>query len=276
MAPSDSSSPTPTVAQLRARLHDAPFEDLPSLIGLLEADARSQARQLAAQARRRLEREGRDRARVDGMYRLGRELGGDGVVIGVDEVGRGSVAGPLTVAAVALPDEPRIWGIDDSKKLAPHRREELAAQILACAVAVGIAHIAPEEIDACGMAASLRVAMRRAVADTGVADPSAVPIDGVPVHVHPLEVAVAHGDARVACIAAASIVAKVTRDAIMVAADDLYPGYHFAESKGYASPEHIAAIRERGLSPYHRSSFCRNFLDGTATPRDGGPSCAES
>ena len=85
-------------------------------------------------------------------------------------------------------------------------------------------------------------------------------IDGLPVRVHPLETAVTHGDARVACIAAASIVAKVARDAIMVAADDLYPGYGFAQSKGYGSAEHIAAIKRLGLSPYHRESFCRNFL----------------
>lgn len=276
MTRSDTSPSRPTIAQLRTELREASFEDLPELAGRLEADGRSQAHQLAAQACRRLEREGRERARVDAMYDLARSLGGDGIVIGVDEVGRGSVAGPLTVAAVALPWEPHIWGIDDSKKLTPHRREELAAQILEHAVAVGIAHIEPEEIDACGMAASLRVAMRRAVADTGVEDPSAVLIDGVPLRIHPLEVAVTHGDARVACIAAASIVAKVTRDAIMVAADELYPGYHLAESKGYASPEHIAAIRELGLSPYHRAGFCHNFLSGGATPADGAPSCAES
>ncbi len=249
----------PTVAQVRAQLRNASFEELPALLDTLEGDGRAQVAQLVATARRRHGREARERERVDGMYALMRSLGGPGIVLGVDEVGRGSVAGPLTVAAVALPDEPRVWGLDDSKKLTPARREELAAEILEVALAVGIAHIEPEEIDACGMAASLRVAMRRAVADTGV-DPEAVLIDGLPVHIHPAEVAVTHGDACVACIAAASIVAKVTRDAIMVAVDDLYPGYHLAESKGYASPEHIAAIRAHGLTPYHRASFCTNFL----------------
>ncbi len=257
----------PTVAQIRTQVSTASFEELPALLDALEGDGRAQVARLAVSARRRHEREACERRRVDGMYDLMRSLGGPGIVLGVDEVGRGSVAGPLTVAAVALPDEPRIWGLDDSKKLVPARREELATRILEVAPAVGIAHIEPEEIDACGMAASLRVAMRRAVEDAGV-DPQAVLVDGFPVHIHPCEVAVTHGDARVACIAAASIVAKVARDTIMVAADGVYPGYHLAESKGYASPEHIAAIRRKGLSPYHRASFCKNFLAGA----DGGPS----
>lgn len=248
-----------TAAAIQKELKDAVFEQLPTLFDRYGADPRTQVQKALATARRRYEKEWGERERVEGMYGLMRKLGGDGVVIGVDEVGRGPLAGPLTVAAVVLPASPFIWGIDDSKKLSPARREELAAQILALAPAVGMAHIEPHEIDACGMAASLRVAMRRAIEDTGV-EPDAVLIDGLPVRVHPLETAVTHGDARVACIAAASIVAKVARDAIMVAADDLYPGYGFAQSKGYGSAEHIAAIKRLGLSPYHRESFCRNFL----------------
>lgn len=249
----------PSVAELRARVAAAPFEEVPALVAELEADGRATVRALAATARRRHEREAAERGRVRGMYALMRELGGRGLALGVDEVGRGSVAGPLTVAAVALPDEPVVWGLDDSKRLTPARREELAARVREVALAVGIGHVAPEEIDACGMAACLRMAMRRAIEDAGV-DASCVLIDGLPVHVHPREVTLTHGDARVACIAAASIVAKVTRDAIMVEADGRWEGYGFAASKGYASPEHIAAIRARGLTPYHRASFCENFL----------------
>lgn len=253
----------PTVTAIRAQVRQASFEELPSLLEVFAADERSQVIQIVRAAQARYGREQRERARVQAMYDLMDHLGGtDGLVVGIDEVGRGSVAGPLTVAAVALPHTPLLWGLNDSKQLTPSRREELAAIILEHAIAVGIAHIEPEEIDACGMSASLRVAMRRALANTGI-EASSVLIDGLPVHIHPGEVAVTHGDARVACIAAASIVAKVTRDAIMVAADDLYPGYHLGESKGYASPEHIAAIREHGLSPYHRASFCHNFLAGS-------------
>lgn len=121
----------------------------------------------------------------------------------------------------------------------------------------------PEAIDAVGMAVSLRQAMASAIADAGV-EPDRVLIDGNPVHVHPRETCVVKGDARVACISAASIVAKVTRDALMVSYEDDYPGYHLAESKGYGSAEHVAAIRARGLTPIHRVSFCGNFLE---TPR---------
>lgn len=248
-----------SVAQVREALSSASLERLPLLVDRFSSDPRAGVASCVRSARRRLLRESAERDRVAGMYRKMRELGGSGMVLGVDEVGRGSVAGPLTVCAVALPDDPVVWGIDDSKRLTPLRREELASEIARVALAVGIAHIPPQDIDACGMAASLRVAMARAIAYSGV-EPDAVLVDGVPVHVHPRETAVVHGDAAVACIAAASIVAKVARDELMVQADKVYPGYHFAESKGYASAEHIAAIREKGLSEIHRATFCTNFL----------------
>ena len=228
------------------------------LARLFADDARSQVGALVRSTLRRLERERAERDRVRSMYDLQRELGGPGLLLGVDEVGRGSIAGPLAVGAVALPNEPIVWGVNDSKQLTPERREELAARIRDVALAVGIGYASPEEIDACGMAACLRMAMRRAIEASGV-DPACVLIDGLPVHVHPREVTLPHGDARVACIAAASIVAKVDRDALMVRAEQRYPGYGFAASKGYASPEHIAAIRERGLTDFHRASFCTHF-----------------
>lgn len=248
-------------AQIRAQaLRAASFEELPALFEQYEDDERLQVQKALATARRRYERERRERERVRSMYDLMHEIGGSGIIVGVDEVGRGAVAGPLTVAAVALPDEPMIWGLNDSKKLTPQHREELAVQIADCALAIGIAHIENTSIDATGMAISLRMAMKQAVEDTHVT-PDAVLIDGNPMHIHPREHSLVKGDARVACIAAASIVAKVTRDALMVAFDSQYPEYHFAESKGYASPDHIAAIREFGLCPLHRQSFCQNFLN---------------
>ncbi len=129
----------------------------------------------------------------------------------------------------------------------PSRREIVAERIARTALAIGLCSVEAEEIDAIGMASALRKAVAGAVADTGL-EPDCVLMDGNPLHAHPAERSVVHGDAKIACIAAASIVAKVTRDAHMVELDDDYPGYHFAESKGYASSEHIAAIRERGLT----------------------------
>lgn len=254
-------SPHPVTArEIAATLADATLEEAPALIERYAQDPRAQVRRAVESARRRVERETGERRRVEGMYELQRELGGEGVVLGVDEVGRGAVAGPLTVAAVALPAEPVIWGLNDSKQLTPARREALAATIADVALAIGIAHVEPAAIDAVGMASALRQAMARAIADAGV-EPDGVLIDGNPVHVHPREVCVVKGDARVACIAAASIVAKVTRDALMTSLAEEYPGYHLDVSKGYGTPEHIAAIKELGLSPVHRFSFCGGFLE---------------
>lgn len=249
-----------TAREVTATIASAPLEEVRALVGRYAEDPRKQVRHAVEVARRRVEREDAERERVRGMYALQHELGGDGVIVGVDEVGRGSLAGPLTVGAVVLPDDPVIWGINDSKQLTPARREALAATIAEVAVAIGIAHVEPASIDAVGMASALRHAMVAAIADTGV-EPDCVLLDGNPMHVHPAEKSLVKGDARVAAIACASIVAKVTRDALMVAYDEEYPGYHLAESKGYGSPEHIAAIRARGLTPLHRVSFCGNFME---------------
>lgn len=247
-------------SQVAAELASAPPDQIEGLLERYRDDPRAQVRKACERARRRLDRERAERERVEGMYARMRELGGAGVIVGVDEVGRGSVAGPLTVCAVCLPDEPRIWGVNDSKQLSPARREMLAVRIAETARAIGICHIPPERIDAIGTARSLREAVAGAVADTGLA-PDCVLMDGNPLGAVPNERDVVHGDATVACIAAASIVAKVTRDELMVELDAEYPGYHLARSKGYASPEHIQAIRERGLTPVHRVSFCGNFLE---------------
>ena len=250
----------PTSArEIAAALSDAPEDEALVLMERYAEDPRKQVQHAIAAARKRIERAAAERDRVHGMYSLMREMGGEGIVVGVDEVGRGSIAGPLTVGAVALPDDPEILGLNDSKQLTPRRREELAAKIREVATAIGICHIPPARIDEAGMARALREAMLGAIADAAV-EPDCVLIDGNPLHIHPKEKTLVKGDARVACIAAASIVAKVTRDELMVELGDQYPGYHLAESKGYASPEHIAAIRERGLTPIHRASFCQNFL----------------
>lgn len=254
------SSHAASAREVTALLNDADASELEALVARYGEDPRKQVRHAVASALRRRDAALRERERMEEMYRLQRELGGDGMVLGVDEVGRGSIAGPLTVAAVALPVFPMVWGINDSKQLSPARREALAARIAEVALAIGIAHVEPASIDAVGMSVALRMAMAQAIGDAGV-EPDCVLIDGNPVHVHPREKTLVKGDARVACIAAASIVAKVTRDGLMVAYDRVYPGYHLARCKGYGSAEHIAAIREKGLSPIHRVSFCGNFLE---------------
>ena len=253
-----------SAAEVARALSHAGYEELEALICSYAYDPRKQVQKALATAMRRLERMDRERERVDRMYEYQTALAKEGPVVGIDEVGRGAIAGPLTVCAVILPDEPRIQGLNDSKQLTPAARERLAEQIRATAVAIGIAHVQPESIDALGMGEALRYAMGKAIRNTGV-EVRSVLIDGNPIGAHPLEKCVVKGDARVASISAASIVAKVTRDALMVGMDAVYPGYDLASCKGYASPAHIQAIRDHGLTPIHRVSFCENFVDtGTA------------
>ena len=242
------------------KLRTAPVDDLPALISRYANDPRQGVRKAVEAADKRYREYRAEYERTEELYRFQWEIAGDGVVVGMDEVGRGAIAGPLTVACVQLPREPIIVGLNDSKQLTPAMREDLARQIRQHALAIGIAHVPPEDIDVFGMSRALRRAMLEALEDSGV-EPDAVLIDGNDLHLHPKERCIVKGDGRVAAIAAASIIAKVTRDAIMSLAEADYPGYGFATSKGYASPEHIAAIQEKGMTEFHRVSFCGNIVN---------------
>ncbi len=256
-ASNEERKPAP-VAQIK-RLFDAcAYDHLLEFADAYADDPRKQVQTLVTRARARHAKELKERQRVLAMYDTMRDMGGSGIVIGVDEVGRGPLAGPLTVGAVALDPRDPIWGINDSKQLKPEQREVLAQQIQKRCLACAVVHISPEQIDSQGMSASLRQAMLRAIEATGL-EADGVLIDGVPLHIHPKETCIVKGDAKVACIAAASIVAKVTRDALMCEMDTVYPGYGFAQNKGYGSAQHIEAIETLGLSPIHRRSFCQNF-----------------
>jgi ribonuclease HII len=153
-----------------------------------------------------------------------------------------------------LPPSPRILGLNDSKVIAPPRRVEIAARIRDVALAFSVAHVPAADIDSLGMTAALRRAMGAAIAGLGL-DPDHVVVDGLPMRVSPNETAVVGGDAKVAAVAAASIVAKVTRDALMVDLAAQHPVYGFEIHKGYSTAEHIDAINRHGLSPEHRRSF---------------------
>lgn len=177
-----------------------------------------------------------------------------GPVAGVDEAGRGPLAGPVVAAAVVLDRDCIPAGLDDSKVLTPARRAELAAALLGCArVGVGIASV--EEIDELNILWATMLAMTRAVEALGLA-PAMVLVDGnrCPKWHWPSE-AVVGGDARCLSIAAASIVAKVHRDAMMRDYDAAWPGYGWASNKGYAAPDHRAALKRLGPTPIHRKSF---------------------
>lgn len=194
--------------------------------------------------------------RLATLYAFEADLHGRGfaAVAGVDEVGRGALAGPLSAGACILPPTPRIAGLDDSKRLTPAKRETLAIRIREVAICWSVAHVPADEVDALGVTAALKRAMGRAIAGLEV-EPDHIVIDGLPLGVFTGESAVVKGDSTVAAIAAASILAKVTRDRLMVELANEHPRYQFAVNKGYGTAEHMQSIAEHGLSPVHRRSF---------------------
>ena len=180
------------------------------------------------------------------------------VVAGMDEVGRGPLAGNVVTACVVMPAEPLIPWVDDSKKLSESRREKVFDEIMEKALYVGIGEVCPEEIDRINILEATRKAMRSAA--------SSVPadlflIDAVTkLGLNGQEVPIIRGDASSYAIAAASIIAKVTRDRQMIELDRLYPEYGFARNKGYGTKEHIEALRRIGPCPVHRRSFIGHFI----------------
>ena len=257
-----------TVAEIRAMLRTADAEEFAALERSLKADNRKGVRSAIEVARRRIAAEQAEKERLEQLYAFDRSFLADrpdGIVVGLDEVGRGSVAGPLAVGAVVLAGDTRIAGLNDSKQLTPEQREDIAAHIKESARCWAVQYVEPAAIDAQGMSASLREAFAGALAAVEQAGvhPDVVLVDGNPLGIDKREVNVVKGDATSASIAAASIVAKVTRDALMRDLDSTFPPYGFSDNKGYASPEHIEAIRVHGLSPVHRASFCRSFLQET-------------
>ena len=189
-------------------------------------------------------------SRLEAMSVYEREYEDRGLICGIDEVGRGPLAGPVVAGAVILPKDETILYLNDSKKLSAKKRETLYEEILEKAVAVGIGMASPARIDEINILQATYEAMRAAIADLGVSPDlllnDAVTIPQVEIPQVP--------------IMAASIVAKVTRDRLMEAYDEVLPGYGFGKHKGYGTREHIAALKELGPTPIHRRSFIGNFV----------------
>lgn len=181
---------------------------------------------------------------------------------GVDEAGRGPLAGPVVAAAIILPLNSALPGVNDSKQLSPREREELFEELTAIAD-YGVGLVGPEQIDEVNILQATYLAMQQAVASLKcqpqfiLADAVTIPGLNIP------QKGIVKGDSLCVSIAAASIVAKVTRDRIMAAYDRIYPQYGFAHNQGYGTKEHIAALVRHGPCPIHRASFCHNFYDDT-------------
>ncbi|MBK9518457.1 MAG: ribonuclease HII [Anaeromyxobacter sp.] len=223
----------------------------------LRGDPRAGARAVLAAVERRRAANQREGQRLSRLLAFERPLWAAGLtrVAGVDEAGVGPLAGPLVAAAVILPPSLRPRGLDDSKKLDEPSRDRLAAEVKAGAVAWAVGQASPEEIDRLNPYQAGLLAMRRAVEGLAVA-PEHLLVDArrVPGQLAPQQ-PIVKGDARSLSIAAASVVAKTTRDALMVEAEARWPGYGFARHKGYGAPEHLEALRRLGACPIHRRSY---------------------
>lgn len=254
--------PGRSLEELRAALSGASAREAQHIADLLEDDPRKGAGALRARALRVVEQDRKERERLARLFSLQAHLheAGVQVVAGVDEVGRGAVAGPVTAGAVVIETGVLIPGLDDSKKLSARRREELDQRIRSLAVAVSVAHVPPDVVDSVGIAEATRRAMDDAVGALGL-DVGHVLVDGLDARLSVECTPVVHGDSCCASIAAASVVAKVARDALMVEHASAYPGYGFDKNKGYGTVEHLEAVRTLGPSPLHRRTFLGSILN---------------
>ena len=206
---------------IRDKFKNASIETLPELMTTYREDGRIGVGKILERAQKKLDAYNKELDRVQKMLSYERQYGECGVICGIDEAGRGPLAGPVVAAAVILDINCPILYVNDSKKLSEKKREELYDEIMEKAVSVGVGIASPETID---------------------------------------EINILQGDAKSLSIAAASIIAKVTRDRMMREYDKLFPEYDFAKNKGYGTAEHVAALKTFGPTPIHRRSFISNFI----------------
>ena len=223
----------------------------------LKADERSGVQKLLAAYYKRLEKAAQEKERFTKMLSYEKKYYAQGIqyVAGVDEAGRGPLAGPLVIAAVILPQDVFISGLNDSKQLSAAKRDKLYDEVLAKAVAIEVNIVSVSNIDKYNIYTATQRGMAEVLEHLPVR-PQVALIDAMPVEAKGMEtVSIIHGDALSASIAAASIIAKVTRDRIMERMDVLYPAYGFASNKGYGSGAHMQAIAEYGATKWHRRSY---------------------
>ena len=223
----------------------------------LKADERSGVQKLLAAYYKRLEKAAQEKERFTKMLSYEKKYYAQGIqyVAGVDEAGRGPLAGPLVIAAVILPQDVFISGLNDSKQLSAAKRDKLYDEVLAKAVAIEVNIVSVSNIDKYNIYTATQRGMAEVLEHLPVR-PRVALIDAMPVEAKGMEtVSIIHGDALSASIAAASIIAKVTRDRIMERMDVLYPAYGFASNKGYGSGAHMQAIAEFGATKWHRRSY---------------------
>lgn len=250
-----------SIAQIKARLAGTSDRELDAFIQLYRGDARSGVKALVEKAHKRQAFLADELQRLEQMRQFEHKYQDRGLICGIDEAGRGPLAGPVVAAAVILPEDANILYLNDSKKLSAKRREELFEEIKEKAIAYGIGMAEPKRIDEINILQADYEAMADAVRQL---DPQPAMSLNDAVHIPQLaipQISIIHGDAQSVSIAAASVLAKVTRDRIMEAYDKEYPKYGFAGHKGYGSAAHIEALKKYGPCPIHRRSFIGNFVE---------------
>lgn len=249
-----------TIIQIKSKLQAADMEELPRLLNKLQEDSRQGVQKLICQYRRKLGQQQKEYDRIVQMKVFEQNFLQGRIGAGIDEAGRGPLAGPVVAAAVILPQDCKLLYINDSKKLSEARREELYPFIMEQAVSVGVGIESPSVIDEVNILQATYRAMRKAVLQLNP-KPEILLNDAVKIPELPYEQkAIIHGDACCYSIAAASIIAKVTRDRMMYEYDQLYPEYGFSAHKGYGSSAHIQALQKFGPCPIHRKTFIKNFI----------------
>lgn len=248
------------ISEIKQEFERLSPEQITEHLCLYEEDERKGVQKILDSQKKRWEKYRKELKRTENLWAYERKYGAYSAICGIDEVGRGPLAGPVVAGAVILPKDCRILYINDSKQLTPAKREELYDIIMEKAAAVGIGVVSHQRIDEINILQATYEAMRQAISRLLIVPDlllnDAVTIPGIDIP----QIPIIKGDAKSISIGAASIVAKVYRDRLMVEYDKEYPGYDFASNKGYGSPKHIEYLKQEGPCPIHRQSFLKNLL----------------
>lgn len=248
------------ISEIKKEFEQADTQMLHFLYEVYADDDRAGVVSLISKYKKQEEKLEVEKKRIENMSIYERKYADFQYICGIDEVGRGPLAGPVVAGAVILPKDCDILYLNDSKKLSEKMRETLYDEIMEKAVATGIGIVGPGRIDEINILQATYEAMRMAIDNLKVR-PDLLLNDAVTIpEVDIKQVPIIKGDAKSISIAAASIIAKVTRDRLMVQYEDVLPGYGFASNKGYGSAAHIQALQEKGATPIHRQSFIKNFI----------------
>ena len=250
-----------TISEINKEFENEEISKWGDLFAFYADDERAGVRNIIAKYQRIIDKKQQEIERTEKMKHYEYQYEELGYICGIDEVGRGPLAGPVVAGAVILSKNCQILHLNDSKQLSAKKREELFDIIMDEAVAVGLGVVSPKRIDEINILQATYEAMREAIGELSV-QPDVLLNDAVTIpQVDIKQVPIIKGDAKSVSIAAASIIAKVTRDRMMEQYDVMFPGYGFASNKGYGAQVHIDALKEIGATPIHRRSFIKNIMD---------------